>query len=224
VSIPINIVLLVVVSHRSKSIDCVVGIDATPEFIRRANERTYHLPNTSFIQGDASALPYEMDSFDVTACRAAFHHFPQPEDVVAEMVRVTRPGGKIVIADIVTAKDNAQADYHNVIEKLCDPTHTRALKISEFQSLMAAQRVKIETLIQGSQQYDLEEWISHGNPPSSIQADIRDMMEKAHDSSVCEYLKVKRVSDRWHFSHDTALMVGKAFKNPKVHVDSGGSL
>jgi ubiquinone/menaquinone biosynthesis C-methylase UbiE len=49
-------------------------------------------------QGDAEALPYPDDRFDLVIGHAFLHHLPDPEAAVAEMYRVLAPGGTLVIA------------------------------------------------------------------------------------------------------------------------------
>lgn len=49
-------------------------------------------------QGDAEALPYEDDRFDLVVGHAFLHHLPDPEAALAEMYRVLAPGGTLVIA------------------------------------------------------------------------------------------------------------------------------
>jgi ubiquinone/menaquinone biosynthesis C-methylase UbiE len=48
-----------------------------------------------FERADAFELPYERDRFDLVVCRHMLQAVPTPERVMAEMVRVTRPGGRI---------------------------------------------------------------------------------------------------------------------------------
>jgi SAM-dependent methyltransferase len=49
------------------------------------------------VQGDAGALPWPDDSFTVVTCMGSFEAFPDPEKVLAEMFRVLRPGGRVVV-------------------------------------------------------------------------------------------------------------------------------
>ena len=78
----------------------LVGLDASEVMIaearRRAEQRS--LPIT-FKVGEATALPFPDGTFDV--CRAArlLEHLPDPRGALSEMVRVTRPGGRIVVFD-----------------------------------------------------------------------------------------------------------------------------
>jgi len=78
----------------------VIGIDASEDKVREARARTLGLPRpVDFRIGDACALPFEDETFD--ACRAdrVFHHLVDPEKALAEMARVTRPGGRVVVSD-----------------------------------------------------------------------------------------------------------------------------
>jgi ubiquinone/menaquinone biosynthesis C-methylase UbiE len=52
-----------------------------------------------FVAASAQSLPYHGDSFDVAMCTAAFHHFPKPLDALAELRRVLRRGGALLIAE-----------------------------------------------------------------------------------------------------------------------------
>ena len=51
------------------------------------------------VQGDSEFLPFEDDSFDVITCAHSFHHYPHQEDVVGELYRVLRPGGRLMLID-----------------------------------------------------------------------------------------------------------------------------
>jgi len=72
-------------------------------------------------------LPFADASFDVVSCRAAFHHFPRLERILGEICRVARPAASIVIADLLGSEDSAKAAHHDHMERLCDPTHVRAI-------------------------------------------------------------------------------------------------
>ncbi|MBA3823953.1 MAG: methyltransferase domain-containing protein, partial [Ktedonobacterales bacterium] len=49
--------------------------------------------------GDMQALPYADATFDVTWCSLVLHHAQDPDQLLAEMARVTRPGGTVAILD-----------------------------------------------------------------------------------------------------------------------------
>ena len=51
------------------------------------------------VQGDATRLPFDEGAFDAVLCANAFHHFPRPAQVLAEVRRVLRPGGTLALTD-----------------------------------------------------------------------------------------------------------------------------
>jgi ubiquinone/menaquinone biosynthesis C-methylase UbiE len=181
------------------------GVDATPAFVERARRVAAErgIANVSFVQGDVNALPEDDASYDVVACRAAFHHFPDPARVLAEMARVTRPGGTLLVADLLGSDDPAQAALHDRIERLCDPTHTRALPQAELQRLFRAQGLELVREPTSELHYDVEEWIAHGGPDAATAAQIRALLESSMEGDRAG-LAVYRRDGRLRFRHRTA--------------------
>jgi ubiquinone/menaquinone biosynthesis C-methylase UbiE len=116
------------------------GIDVTPAMLETARKAAAEkrLANTSWDQGDVATLPYADGSFTIVATRFSFHHFVDAQVVLREMVRVCAPGGRIVVVDSCPSEDTAKADAFNHLELLRDPSHTRALPLSELKNLFAA--------------------------------------------------------------------------------------
>jgi SAM-dependent methyltransferase len=96
------------------------------------------LTNISWEQGDVTTLPYTDGAFTIVATRFSFHHFVEPLAVLREMVRVCAAGGRIVVVDSCPSEDKAKAAAFNRLELLRDPSHTRALPLSEMKNLFAA--------------------------------------------------------------------------------------
>ncbi len=78
----------------------VLGIDASREMVSRAERlRPVALPQLSFRVGDAAALDLPGGSFDAVHCERLLQVHPAPETVVAELVRVLAPGGRLVVVE-----------------------------------------------------------------------------------------------------------------------------
>jgi ubiquinone/menaquinone biosynthesis C-methylase UbiE len=75
----------------------LAGIDLAPEMIRAAQVRLG--ARAELRVGDAEDLPWDDGQFGVVTCIDSFHHYPKPARAMAEMFRVLKPGGLLVIAD-----------------------------------------------------------------------------------------------------------------------------
>jgi demethylmenaquinone methyltransferase/2-methoxy-6-polyprenyl-1,4-benzoquinol methylase len=60
------------------------------------------LTNLSFVEADATALPFEDNSFDAVTISFGLRNVVEPKKALAEMFRVTKPGGRIVITEFST--------------------------------------------------------------------------------------------------------------------------
>jgi ubiquinone/menaquinone biosynthesis C-methylase UbiE len=193
-----------------------IGLDATDAFLALARDeaKRRELANVRFEQGDAEHIPFETGCFDLVTCRAAFHHFPRPERVIAEMARVTAPGGRIVVADLLGSEVAEQAELHDRIERLCDPTHARALPESEFMRIFQSAGLALSRNLLSTLDYDLDEWIDHGAPDEAARRQIVSIMESDLEAGRTG-LAVRRENARLRFSHRTAAFV-------LVHPSIGG--
>jgi ubiquinone/menaquinone biosynthesis C-methylase UbiE len=73
-----------------------IGVDVSQSMITEARRRNAGInPIVGFQVGDALALPFEDDTFDVCRIETVLQHIADPERAVAEMARVTRPGGRV---------------------------------------------------------------------------------------------------------------------------------
>lgn len=113
----------------------VTGIDLTPAMIEQARQRqrTLKLDNMDWQVGRATALPFANAGFDRVVTRYSLHHMTDPLAVLAEMLRVCRPGGKLIVIDATPAPE-CRAAYDRM-ETLRDPSHTSALTREELRGL-----------------------------------------------------------------------------------------
>jgi ubiquinone/menaquinone biosynthesis C-methylase UbiE len=117
----------------------VVGVDITKALLDAGAQRLRDngVDNVLLLEGDAAALRFLDESFDVVFCRAALHHMLQPERALAEMARVCKPGGRVVINDLITPNE-AVRDAFDDVHRMLDPSHVRAFVPDELAALMQA--------------------------------------------------------------------------------------
>jgi len=83
--------------------DHVVAVDISAEMLRRARTKSdsLGLSNVTFVQGDLAKLPIDNDSVDAAFAALVMHHAPRPLIALQEMARIVRPGGCVVVVDLV---------------------------------------------------------------------------------------------------------------------------
>ncbi len=79
----------------------VVGIDLSPDMVRVARKKNHWPDLVTFIEGDATQMPFPDSTFDVSLISFALHDMPVfiRTNVLKEMKRVTKPGGEIIVID-----------------------------------------------------------------------------------------------------------------------------
>jgi ubiquinone/menaquinone biosynthesis C-methylase UbiE len=113
----------------------VVGLDPVPELLALARERA--APNSEFVEGDGTALPFPDGRFDLAGTHRTLHHVERPDRIVAELARVTRPGGRVLVVDQLAPGDPADAAALHEFETVRDPSHQRLLTDTELLELFA---------------------------------------------------------------------------------------
>lgn len=187
----------------------VTGIDLTPAMIERAKilQQSKALPNLSWRIGDVLPLPFADAAFSLAFTRYSFHHFLDPKAVLAEMVRVCAPGGRVVVVDVFTSTPE-QAEAFNRMEKLRDPSHVRALSLRELTELFQDVRlgdVRTEFYRHG---FKLEQ-VLQGSFPNPGDADrVRQLFQDDLDTNRLG-LGACRKDGQIHFAYPIVILVGR---------------
>jgi ubiquinone/menaquinone biosynthesis C-methylase UbiE len=89
----------------------VTGLDISHTFVKIAGQNAKEAGVTAdFHQGDAAVMPFDMDTFDLIVCQAAFKNFVHPGSALSEMYRVLRDGGTAVIEDMSSEASHADIE------------------------------------------------------------------------------------------------------------------
>lgn len=189
----------------------VIGIDLTAAMLDIAERlrREQGQSNLRFETGDATRLGFKDGEFDVVVCRFAFHHFDEPERVLAEMRRVCRKGGTVAVQDMIVSEDPSRAAFQNRFENMRDPSHSRALPLSALLAYFAGQNLEIEDIRLGRLQQDAEHWLANAKTPPAAAAEVRKLLaqDSAQDLSG---VRPFREGGRLYFTQRTAIVVGRA--------------
>jgi GT2 family glycosyltransferase/glycosyltransferase involved in cell wall biosynthesis len=114
----------------------VVGVDISVEAVQSALA-TYIKPNLSYQQGSAVALDFADASFDVVVSFETIEHLAEQAEMLAEIKRVLRPNGLLVISSPNRPIYSEESGEHNEF-------HVKELDFREFDELLKAQFSAIE--------------------------------------------------------------------------------
>lgn len=139
----------------------VVALDATPEMLGEGRRQAEQdgIGNIVFEQGLAENLPYPNGTFNMVVSRFAIHHFVDPHIPVEEMVRVSRPDGRVAVIDLVSPEDEALAATYNRLERLRDPSHAKALSASDLKKLVRDAGLDIVHIVSREVDVHVDRWL-----------------------------------------------------------------
>jgi ubiquinone/menaquinone biosynthesis C-methylase UbiE len=101
-----------------------VGVDLSSEMLLHAQERAQDLPFlATFVQADASALPFAGETFDTVAISLALCTIPDPAQALREAARVCRRDGRIILLEHVRAPTRPIA----TLQRVFSPLNERAI-------------------------------------------------------------------------------------------------
>jgi ubiquinone/menaquinone biosynthesis C-methylase UbiE len=190
----------------------VIGVDLTEAMLSIARERTQQrgVANVSFRIGDAQNLPFESEEFELAVSRLALHHVQNPLRVLREMTRVLRRGGTVLIEDIFASEHPERAAYHDRWEILRDPSHVRAIPLSEFLQLFRDAGLEPESVsTHDDLTPEVERWLATTQTPPDRAAEVRRLLEedRLHDlSGTCPF---QDATGRLHFHARTVILAGR---------------
>jgi SAM-dependent methyltransferase len=131
----------------------IVGIDLTARMLAEAEKLAAQggVVNVRFVEADIHELPFDDETFDdeqfdLVTCRRGAHHFSHIEEALAEMVRMLKPRGVLLIDDRCVPEDDFVDSIMNRLDWLHDESHVREFRPSEWQAMLGAAGCQVLTL------------------------------------------------------------------------------
>ncbi|HEY6395702.1 MAG TPA: methyltransferase domain-containing protein [Candidatus Binataceae bacterium] len=192
----------------------VVGVDLTqaPLEIAERMRGERGIANARFKLADADRLPFADGEFDVVFCRFAVHHFDQPKKVFAEMSRVCRTDGTVVVEDLISSEHPARAEYYNRFERLRDTSHTRALPLSELVATLAQAGLELVRFSSDGYRNPVEPWLASAQTPLDRAAEARAMIERDLREDLSG-ARPARINGELFFSYRLATVVTRKLRS-----------
>ena len=190
----------------------VVGVDLTEAMLWIARERALsrNITNLEFRIGDALELAFADGEFDVAVTRFSLHHFQSPIGVLKEMARVCRPDGLVVLEDIVANEEPARAAAHNRIDLLRDPSHVRAMPVSELLSLYRESRLEVQCVsVTQDLHVEVDHWLATTRTPVEKAEEIRTLLDEDRRTGSAGLNTYHNETGGLHFCMKTAILTGR---------------
>jgi len=149
----------------------VVATDARVDYLDAGREIAP--TNVRFVEGDATALPFDYATFDIAGSLRVLHHVRRPELAVSELVRVTRPGGRVLIADQLGSVDPLRSLEMDRFERLRDSTHQRLLPDADIHGFLDANDLVLVTHEVTRERVDLEQRLELAEVPEEERVRVR---------------------------------------------------
>jgi SAM-dependent methyltransferase len=196
-----------VVCALARAVRHATGLDVTPAMLERARTlaRERRLENVAWVRGEVDRLPFPDATFSVVTSRFAFHHLTEPAAALAEMRRMCRPGGRVVLMDLAASPDPEKGAAFERMEKLRDPSHVRALALDEMVRLFAAVGLAAPRITPCRLALELEGVLARSFPAAGDVDRIRRIfVESLADDALG--LEVRRHGDEIRFSYRVAIL------------------
>ena len=168
----------------------VTATDIVPELLEEARRRAPE--NMTVLEADATALPFPDNSFDLVATLRTFHHMARPELALAEMARVTIPGGTLVIVDQLAPTDSLAAIELDRFERSRDPSHTRLLSDADLAGNFDMNSLDIRRKEVVRETRELEPYLDAAGCEGDARAEAQQLAPAGYTAEVGWYLCVKR--------------------------------
>ena len=105
----------------------VVAVDFSPGMIAEGRRRHGSVPGLSFVEANATALPFADDEFDAVTMSFGLRNVDEPRKALAELLRVTKPGGRLVICEFSHPPARAFAELYGFYNSRVLPVVARAM-------------------------------------------------------------------------------------------------
>jgi ubiquinone/menaquinone biosynthesis C-methylase UbiE len=79
----------------------VVAVDSSAAMLQAARRRLHGFDNIDLRRGDLEALPIDDERLDAATLMLVLHHVPEPGQALAEAARVLKPGGRVLVVDML---------------------------------------------------------------------------------------------------------------------------
>lgn len=188
----------------------VVALDATRAMLDQGRRQAEQegVRNVLFQDGEAAALPFLDESFDLVVSRFSLHHFDDPTMPLREMARVCRRGGRVVIADMVADPREQVAVVQDRLERRRDPSHTAMLSPRGLSGALAAAGLAVVLCDVREVERPVEQWLEQAGTAAPVAEEIRAFLRAEAAEEQPGAMRAQLRGDELWFTQTWAVAVG----------------
>jgi SAM-dependent methyltransferase len=159
----------------------VVATDPSPSMLDTvlAAAAKRGLPQIEVRQAAAEKLPFPNGSFDLVCSRYSAHHWRDVPAALREMHRVVRPGGHLLMIDLLGDETPLIDTHLQAIELLRDPSHVRDFSPSEWRALLQPGEFQLLDDYVWPTRLEFGSWVARMRTPAEAIAAIRRLQKDA---------------------------------------------
>ena len=160
------------------------------------------LDNIATRQGYAESLPFEDGSFDVVISRYSAHHWHDVGRALREVNRVLKPGGVVIVMDVMSPGHPVRDIWLQTVEALRDTSHVRNYSSGEWLSLMNDANLIADTVLTDRLPLAFSSWVARMRTPQVLIDAVR-LYQQSASAEVQAYFALQQDGS---FTSDTIMV------------------
>ncbi len=153
-------------------------------------------------QGPAEVLPFEATSFDAVLTRFSAHHWRDVPRALAEVRRVLKPGGLMLVIDVVAPEAVLADTWLQTLELMRDSSHVCDYRLSEWRRMLGEAGFTVTAAANFRLKMEFAAWVARIGTPEPLIAGLRCLQQQA-PAEVMDHFEIEAEGS---FTIDTALI------------------
>lgn len=183
--------------------ESVIGVDISPGMLEQAeylrlSQPTETTNRVSYRLSRLESLPFADERFDAVSCRLVLNHFRSPERIVREFVRVLKPNGIFIMAELLSVDDPVKRATQNAIEERRNPSHVAARSAEQYDKMVTEAGLEIVDTASANIDRNLREWLEAYRTPTAVASTVIEMVEAGLETDAAG-IEARKRGDRIEF-------------------------